>query len=118
MVAINFPLPSGSSPPEKPPGKAMMFARPIAAAIAFTLSSISEAERFLTTTISGSAPARRNYRAVSSSQFVPGKTGINTRGFAAFVEIFSYFFSAVKSQPSAFPSASAVVAKTLSRGDR
>ena len=36
------------------------------------------------TKISGSAPARSIARAESYSQFVPGNTGISTRGRAAF----------------------------------
>lgn len=36
--------------------------------------------RFLTTSISGCAPARSNAAAVSYSQLVPGNTGISARG--------------------------------------
>ena len=36
------------------------------------------------TSISGSAPARSRARAVSYSQFVPGKTGMSARGRADF----------------------------------
>ena len=43
---------------------------------------MSFAERFLITIVSAIAPASSNAFAVSYSQFVPGKTGIRTRGFA------------------------------------
>ena len=77
---MNFAEPSGSSPPEKPPGSAIIWLRPIASTNRSTLSSISCAVRFLITKISVSAPSRLNARAVSYSQFVPGNTGINTCG--------------------------------------
>lgn len=47
----------------------------------FTLSVTSDAERFLITITSGSAPALINALVVSYSQFVPGNTGIKTLGF-------------------------------------
>ena len=45
---------------------------------------MSSLVRFRTTKISGSAPASRKARAESYSQFVPGKTGMSTFGFAVF----------------------------------
>ena len=81
-AVINLADPSGSSPPEKPPGSAMICARPTASAKAAALSAISAAVRLRTTKISACAPARSKARAVSYSQFVPGNTGISTRGRA------------------------------------
>ena len=47
-----------------------------------TLSVISFAVMFLNTFVITSAPAFSNALALSYSQFVPGKTGINTVGLA------------------------------------
>ena len=81
-AVINLPEPSGSSPPENPPGINII-------CDIFTLSAKSSTERitcsalrFLIIKISGSAPAASNAFAVSYSQFVPGNTGIRTLGFA------------------------------------
>ena len=49
---------------------------------ALTDSSMPFAVMLLITSTSASAPARRIARAESISQFVPGKTGISTRGRA------------------------------------
>ena len=89
---MNFALPSGSSPPEKPPGIIIICAFAIALANAATDSSICALVRFLMTKISASAPAFSNARAVSYSQFVPGNTGISTRGFANFFGLRTRFF--------------------------
>ena len=79
---MNLAEPSGSSPPEKPPGSAMICAAFARCTKAAMLSSMSRAVRLRMTSTSGTAPARAKARAVSYSQFVPGKTGISTRGRA------------------------------------
>ena len=86
---MNLAEPSGSSPPEKPPGSAMICDRAIASAKAATLPAMSAAERLRTTKTSASAPARSKARAVSYSQLVPGKTGMSTRGRAVFTDAVS-----------------------------
>ena len=48
------------------------------------VSPMSAGVRFLTTMTSARPPARSKARAVSYSQLVPGKTGINTLGRAAY----------------------------------
>ena len=81
-AVINLPEPSGSSPPEKPPGIKIICEFFIFCAKASTDSLTAAEERFLITKISGSAPAAAIALAVSYSQLVPGNTGISTRGFA------------------------------------
>ena len=76
-AVINFPEPSGSSPPEKPPGMNTICDFDSFSAKAFTDSRIASEERFLMTNISGSAPPSARAFAVSNSQFVPGNTGIS-----------------------------------------
>ena len=49
------------------------------------VSSIPCCVRFFTMSISTSAPAFSNARAVSTSQFVPGNTGMNTFGLAVLI---------------------------------
>ena len=83
VVAMNLPVPSGSSPPEKPPGIMMIWAWRMAFSMRSMVSSMSETDRFFTTRISVSAPAFSKARAESISQLVPGKAGMNTRGLAA-----------------------------------
>src|SRR5699024_11951834 len=56
-AVMNLAEPSGSSPPEKPPGMAIICAPRIADAIRSMLSSISAGERLRTTETIGSAPA-------------------------------------------------------------
>ena len=81
---MNLPEPSGSSPPEKPPGSMMICALSDGAfSMRAMVSSIAAGDRFLTTRTSASAPAFSKARAVSYSQLVPGKTGMNTRGRGA-----------------------------------
>ena len=80
---MNFALPSGSSPPEKPPGSMTIWLSRMALTSAAQLSVMSFGVRLRMTRISGSAPARANALAVSYSQLVPGKTGMMTLGFAA-----------------------------------
>ena len=84
-VAINLPEPSGSSPAEKPPGSITICARLMPSASASMDSSMPLAVRLRKTNTSVSAPARRNAFSLSSSQFVPGKDGINTRGLAIWI---------------------------------
>jgi len=85
VVAINLPEPSGSSPPEKPPGSITICASLILRTISSIVSSISFGVKFFTTKISAIAPARSKARAVSTSQLVPGNAGINTLGFALLI---------------------------------
>ncbi len=81
MVAMNFPLPSGSSPPLNPPGIMRICAWSIASASALMLSSMSGVE-VPYDHYARPPPARANARAESYSQFVPGNTGMTTRGDA------------------------------------
>ena len=81
---MNLPEPSGSSPPEKPPGIMMIWAFLIRLANSATDSSMALLDRLLMTKMSVVAPARSKARWVSYSQLVPGNTGISTRGDAAF----------------------------------
>ena len=76
-------LPSGSSPPEKPPGSITIWLVRIAFTSASQLSATAAGVRLFTTSTCGSAPARRKARAVSYSQLVPGNTGMTTLGRAA-----------------------------------
>ena len=80
--AMSFAEPSGSSPPEKPPGMNRIWDCASLSEKAFTESSMLFALRLLITSISGSAPARRIALAESNSQLVPGNTGISTWGEA------------------------------------
>ena len=89
---MNLPLPSGSSPPLNPPGIMMICEFLIAFSIWFTDSSIAEAERFLITIVSVTAPAFSKALAVSYSQFVPGNTGIRTLGLAILTAGLAVFF--------------------------
>ena len=79
---MNLALPSGSSPPENPPGSMTIWLAAMALTSASQLSATSAGVRLRTTRISGSAPARAKALAVSYSQLVPGKTGMMTFGFA------------------------------------
>ena len=83
-AVMNLPEPSGSSPPEKPPGRKIIWESRSRSAKRSTLRAMPSAERFCSTRISGSAPASRTARALSYSQLVPGKAGISTRGRAHF----------------------------------
>ena len=82
---MNLAEPSGSSPPENPPGIMTIWLRSISAASAFADSAISEAVRLLMMSVVGSAPARSKARETSYSQLLPGKTGITVRGRAGWV---------------------------------
>ena len=80
---MNLPEPSGSSPPEKPPGRKRIWLSRSFRAKAAADSDTSLADWLLMTKISASRPARRAARALSYSQLVPGKTGMRTLGLAA-----------------------------------
>ena len=81
-AVMNLAEPSGSSPPEKPPGMKIIWLSPIFRETSSTLRATSSAVRLRMTTISGSAPAASIARAESHSQLVPGNTGISTLGLA------------------------------------
>ena len=113
---MNLPEPSGSSPPEKPPGSITIWARRTACSSLAIVSSIAAAERLRTTRISVSAPAFSKARAVSYSQFVPGNTGMHTRGFAALMAG-AFAFRSVQSGTSRSTGTSgALFGKTFSSG--
>ena len=81
-AVMNFAEPSGSSPPEKPPGSMMIWlflmSRTSSAVLSATLSGV----RLLMTNVSTTAPACSKARAESYSQLLPGNTGMTTRGRA------------------------------------
>ena len=79
---MNFAEPSGSSPPEKPPGRNTTWAERMARSKASAESKRALSVRLRTTTISASIPAARQARALSYSQLVPGNTGITALGRA------------------------------------
>ena len=113
---MNLPEPSGSSPPLNPPGNIIICALSIASVKLSIDSAMCDGLRFVNILTSASAPARSNAFAESYSQFVPGKAGINTRGFAKVVlgrililSPYSNFFIPAFSH-------SAFVAKTPSSG--
>ena len=81
-VAKNLAEPSGSSPALKPPGNMMIWAWLIAFSNTSTESTMSAASMFLNTLVITFAPAFSNAFALSYSQLVPGKTGMNTVGCA------------------------------------
>ena len=74
--------PSGSSPPEKPPGRNRIWAFWMARSSSRAESARAWGVRLRITTVSASIPARRQARTESYSQLVPGNTGITTRGLA------------------------------------
>ena len=88
---MNLPLPSGSSPPEKPPGMKIICALRMRLANSSADSATAEGVRLLMTKISGTAPALFAAFAVSYSQLVPGKTGMRMRGAAKCVPHFCAF---------------------------
>ena len=83
-AVMNLPEPSGSSPPENPPGMNTICASRSALANLSTLREMPSAVRLLMTMISASAPASRITLALSYSQLVPGKAGMSTLGRAHF----------------------------------
>ena len=78
-----LPEPSGSSPLLNPPENARICAASISFAKFLRLAASSSGVRLQNTIIFVSAPFRLNARAMSYSQFVPGNTGMITRGFDA-----------------------------------
>ena len=83
-AVMNLPEPSGSSPPENPPGMKIIWLSLTFAAKSAIDAATSAAVRLFITKISGSAPALINALAVSYSQLVPGKAGMSTFGAAHF----------------------------------
>ena len=81
-AVMNFAEPSGSSPPEKPPGIMMIWLLLMALTSASVLSATCAGERLFTMNVSTTAPACSNARALSYSQLLPGNTGMTTRGRA------------------------------------
>ena len=81
-AVMSLALPSGSSPPEKPPGMTMIWLSLTALAKRSTLSATSALVKLQMMNCSASAPASSRARWVSYSQFVPGKTGIIAFGRA------------------------------------
>ena len=79
---ISLAEPSGSSPPEKPPGRNTIWAFLMARSSSNAESARSWGVRLRMTTVSASIPARRQARTLSYSQLVPGNTGMTTRGRA------------------------------------
>ena len=79
---MNLALPSGSSPPEKPPGSMTIWLFLMALTRASQLSATAAGVRLLMTSTCASAPAFSKACAVSYSQLVPGNTGMMTRGLA------------------------------------
>ena len=79
-VAINFPDPSGSSPALKPPGNIIICACPMRFFISSMESSKACGVSLRIIKVSVTAPAASKASAESYSQFVPGQTGIKTRG--------------------------------------
>ena len=81
-AVMNFAEPSGSSPPENPPGSMMIWLLLMALTSASVLSATLSGDRLLMMNVSATAPACSNARAESYSQLLPGNTGMMTRGFA------------------------------------
>ena len=79
---MNLAEPSGSSPPEKPPGIITIWLSRMRRASSAVLSATASGVRLLMTKTSASAPAARKARAESYSQLFPGNTGMITRGRA------------------------------------
>ena len=86
---MNLPLPSGSSPPEKPPGMKTISASRTFLANSSADSATAAGVRLLMTKISASMPARLAAFAVSYSQLVPGNTGMSILGEANFLPLFA-----------------------------
>ena len=77
---MNFAEPSGSSPPEKPPGIMTIWDARIRRANSAVDSATASGVRLFTTYTVGTAPARSKAAAESYSQLLPGNTGMTTRG--------------------------------------
>ena len=105
---MNLPEPSGSSPPEKPPGMKIICASPAFFAKLSADFEIPSLVRLLITKISASAPALSTAFAESYSQLVPGNTGIRTLGFATLIAGAEIFHS-LYSKASTFLSSDAIL---------
>ena len=81
-AVMNLAEPSGSSPPEKPPGIITIWLLPISSTSLAVDSATAAGVRLLTISVCASAPARSNAAAESYSQLLPGNTGMMTRGRA------------------------------------
>ena len=77
---MNLADPSGSSPAENPPGSIIIWAVLISFSNLSTDSINASLFKFLIRTCTTSAPSFLKALAQSSSQFVPGNTGITTFG--------------------------------------
>ena len=84
---MNLPEPSGSSPPENPPGSMNICALSMSSASSSTDSPSDFASRLRRTKMLVFAPAALKRRIVSYSQFVPGNTGMTTRGDANLTDV-------------------------------
>ena len=82
-AVMNLPEPSGSSPPENPPGINTICEVFSSSANFSTEREMPSAVRLLMTMIFVAAPASSIALAESYSQLVPGNTGMSTLGFAA-----------------------------------
>ncbi len=95
-AVMNLAEPSGSSPPEKPPGIMMIWLFLISSTSAFVDSATSVGVRLFTINVLTSAPARSKAAAESYSQLLPGNTGMTTCGLATPVPVYTVFFGAWK----------------------
>ena len=87
---MNLPDPSGSSPPENPPGIKIIWDNSICFANSSIDLSMSSEVKLRIIIILGIPPALAIAFAESYSQFVPGNTGIRTCGFEASERAFLY----------------------------
>lgn len=74
-AVMNLAEPSGSSPPEKPPGIMMIWLFLISSTKAAVDSATAAGVRLFTMSVLTSAPARSKAAAESYSQLLPGNTG-------------------------------------------
>ena len=113
-VAKNLADPSGSSPAEKPPGNMMICASAIPLAYSSTEERMSSSVRLRNTLVVTAAPALSNALAESYSQFVPGKTGMKTRGCPILCEHTAIVPPSKSGLPTSDGSSAALLANTLS----
>ena len=111
---MNLPEPSGSSPPENPPGIKIICDSFIFFAKYSTDSETFDADKLFITIISVCAPARSNAFAESYSQLVPGNTGISTLGFSHFIIAGAAFLSSYENAGISFFDSSDFVGYTFS----
>ena len=93
-AVMNFAEPSGSSPPENPPGIITIWLLLISSTSACVDSATAAGVRLLTISVVTSAPARSKAAAESYSQLLPGNTGITTCGLAMPAPVYTVFFGA------------------------